>query len=154
MVEIALFQPDIASNAATLLRMAACFGLKARIIEPAGFLWFDSAFRRAGLDYLDRAEVIREPSWAAFRNATKGRRLVLASTKAALPYTRFAFRPDDIILMGRETAGVPDEVRAAADASVLIPMRDGLRSLNVAIACAMIVGEALRQTGGFPKSGS
>ncbi len=152
MIEIALYQPDIPPNAATIMRMAACFGLKVRIIEPAGFTWSNSSLKRAGMDYLDRALVIRHPSWAAFREATKGQRLILASTKADLRYTDFAFRPGDILLMGRESSGVPGEVHAAADARLLIPMREGLRSLNVALACAMIAGEALRQTGGFSRA--
>jgi len=150
MIEIALFQPDIAPNAATVMRMCACFGLKVRVIEPAGFTWNDSMLRRAGMDYLAQAEVIRDTSWQAFRTATAGRRLVLMSTGAALPYTDFAFSPDDIILMGRESAGVPDHVHEAADARLLIPMREGLRSLNVAMACAMVTGEALRQLRMFP----
>lgn len=152
MIEIALYQPDIPPNAATIMRMAACFGLKVRVIEPAGFTWSDSSLKRAGMDYLDQALVTRDASWAAFRQATRGRRLILASTKAAIAYTDFAFRPDDILLMGRESSGVPLEVHEAADARLLIPMREGLRSLNVALACAMITGEALRQTGGFPGS--
>jgi tRNA (cytidine/uridine-2'-O-)-methyltransferase len=151
MIEIALFQPDQAGNAATLMRLGACLGLKVRIIEPAGFTWSEAALRRAGMDYLDLAEIVRDNSWAAFREATKGRRLILMSTKASLPYTGFAFEGTDIILMGRESAGVPDYVHASADASLIIPMRKGLRSLNVAVACAMVVGEALRQTERFPR---
>jgi tRNA (cytidine/uridine-2'-O-)-methyltransferase len=150
MIEIALYQPDIAPNAATLMRMAACLGLRLRIIEPAGFVWSDSGLKRAGLDYLDRADVVRDVSWQAFREATAGRRLILATTRAARPYAEFAFHDDDIILMGRESAGVPPHVHDAADARLLIPMRAGLRSLNVAVACAMIAGEALRQTRQFP----
>jgi tRNA (cytidine/uridine-2'-O-)-methyltransferase len=150
MIEIALYQPDIAPNAATLMRMTACLGMRLRIIEPAGFTWSDSGLKRAGLDYLDHADVVRDTSWQAFRIAVAGRRLILATTKAARPYTEFTFRPDDIILMGRESAGVPSHVHEAADARLLIPMRAGLRSLNVAVACAMIAGEALRQTGQFP----
>lgn len=150
MIEIALYQPDIAPNAATLMRMAACLGLRLRIIEPAGFVWSDSGLKRAGLDYLDRADVIRDASWQAFRRATAGRRLILATTKAARPYADFTFRPDDILLMGRESAGVPPQIHDSADARLLIPMMPGLRSLNVAVACAMIAGEALRQTQQFP----
>ena len=150
MIEIALYQPDIAANVATIMRMAACFGLKVRVIEPAGFTWSDSGLKRAGMDYLAKADLTRESSWAAFRQATRGRRLVLVSTKATLPYVDFAFQPDDIILMGRESAGVPDMVHEAADARLLIPMRQGLRSLNVAMACAMVTGEALRQLRMFP----
>jgi tRNA (cytidine/uridine-2'-O-)-methyltransferase len=150
MLEIALYQPDIAPNAATILRMAACFGLTVRIIEPAGFVLTDSSFRRAGLDYLDKATMVRDASWTAYRQSTPGRRSVLVTTRATLPYGEFAFRPDDIILMGRESAGVPDHVHQTVEARLIIPMRPGLRSLNVALACAMVTGEALRQLGGFP----
>ena len=150
MIEIALFQPDIAPNAATIIRMAACLGLKVTIIEPAGFAWTDSSFRRAGMDYLDRAVVRRSPSWQAFRDETPGRRLVLLSTKAKVPYSRFDFTGNDIILMGQESSGVPEEVHKAVDARILIPMKAGERSLNVSLACAMVTGEALRQTAGFP----
>ena len=150
MIEIALYQPDIAPNAASIMRMAACFGLRVRIIEPAGFTWTDSTLRRAGMDYLDRVELIRDSSWQTFREQTAGRRLVLLSTKSTLPYTDFAFAEDDIIMMGRESAGVPGHVHAAADARLLIPMREGLRSINVAMACALVTGEALRQMRMFP----
>jgi len=148
MIEIALYQPDIAPNAATILRMCACFGLTCRIIEPAGFVMSDSAFRRAGMDYLDRAALVREPSWTQFRQATAGRRSVLLTTKATLPLWDFAFRADDILLMGRESVGVPEPVHAAVEARVTIPMREGMRSINVALACAIATGEALRQTRG------
>jgi tRNA (cytidine/uridine-2'-O-)-methyltransferase len=150
MIEIALFQPDIAPNAATIIRMAACFGLKVTIIEPAGFAWTDSSFRRAGLDYLDRAVVRRSPSWQAFREETHGRRLVLVSTKAQAPYSQFNFTLTDIIVMGQESAGVPQEIHDAVQARILIPMVPGERSLNVSLACAIVTGEALRQTAGFP----
>jgi tRNA (cytidine/uridine-2'-O-)-methyltransferase len=137
MIEIALFHPDIAPNAATIIRMAACLGLKVTIIEPAGFAWTDSSFKRA-------------PSWQAFRGEIQGRRLVLISTKAALPYSQFEFTGTDIILMGQESAGVPPEVHEAVEARIQIPMKPGERSLNVSLACAMVTGEALRQTAGFP----
>lgn len=150
MIEIALYQPDIPPNAATIMRMAACFGLKVRIIEPAGFTWSDSSLKRAGMDYLDHALVIRDASWTAFRRATGGQRLILASTKSPVAYTDFSFRHGDILLMGRESTGVPQEIHEAADARLLIPMRPGLRSLNVALACAMLTGEALRQLEAFP----
>ena len=150
MIEIALFRPDIAPNAATIIRMAACFGLKVTIVEPAGFAWTDSSFRRSGLDYLDRAVVRRCPSWQAFREETQGRRLVLVSTKAETPYSQFNFAKGDIILMGQESAGAPQEVHDAVEARILIPMKPGERSLNVSLACAMVTGEALRQTAGFP----
>ncbi|MCP8937006.1 tRNA (cytidine(34)-2'-O)-methyltransferase [Alsobacter sp. SYSU M60028] len=134
-----------------MLRMAACLGLAADIIEPAGFPVSDRHFRRAGMDYVDHVAIRRHVSWAAFEAARKleGARLVLATTGAELAYTDFAFAPGDIVLLGRESAGVPAEVHAAADARITVPMRPGLRSLNVAVAAAMIVGEALRQTGGF-----
>jgi len=154
MIEIALYQPDIAPNAATIMRMAACFGLRVRVIEPAGFVWSDSGFRRAGMDYLAQTDLVRDASWDSFRAATSGRRLVLLSTRSSLPYTDFRFRDDDIILMGRESAGVPDHVHQTVDARLLIPMRPGLRSLNVAVACALAAGEALRQTGQFPAADS
>jgi len=150
MIEIALYQPDIAPNAATILRMGACLGLRTRIIGPAGFVLSDSGFRRAGMDYLDRASLIQDASWPAFRSATAGRRAVLLTTRASMAYTDFAFHPDDIVLMGRETAGVPDGVHQEVEARITIPMVPGLRSLNVALACAMVTGEALRQVSGFP----
>lgn len=151
MIRLALYQPDIPQNTGTMLRMAACLGLAVDIVEPAGFDVSDRNFRRAGLDYLDRLEIVRHASWRAFEaaRAASGARLVLASTRAAMPYTRFAFAAGDILLVGRESAGVPDEVHVAADARILVPMQPGMRSLNVAVAAAMIVGEALRQTGAF-----
>jgi tRNA (cytidine/uridine-2'-O-)-methyltransferase len=151
-VRLALYQPDIPQNTGTMLRMAACLNVAVDIVEPAGFDVSDRNFRRAGLDYLDRLEVTRHASWRAFElwRAERRLRLVLATTKAAMPYTEFAFDATDILLVGRESAGVPDEVHAAAEARVVVPMRPGLRSLNVAVAAAMIIGEALRQTGAFP----
>jgi len=149
-LEIALYQPDIAPNAATIGRMCACFGLRLTIIEPAGFVFTDSGFRRAGMDYLEKLDLNRAASWTAFRVGVAGRRIVLLTTKADATYTDFAFRPDDILLLGRESAGVPDEVHAAADARIRIPMAEGLRSLNVALATAMVTGEALRQLKAFP----
>lgn len=151
-LHLALFQPDIPQNTGTMLRLCACLGIAAEIIEPAGFPVSDRAFRRAGMDYLDEVSITRHASWQAFETwrAQSGRRLVLATTRGALPYTDFAFAPGDIVLMGRESAGVPDDVHAAADARILVPMRPNARSLNVAVTAAMILGEALRQTGGFP----
>jgi len=151
-VRLALYQPDIPQNTGTMLRMAACLGVAVDIVEPAGFDVSDRNFRRAGLDYLDALDVTRHPSWNAFEawRAERGLRLVLATTKAALPYTAFGFGRGDVVLVGRESAGVPDAVHGAADARVVVPMRPGLRSLNVAVAAAMILGEALRQTGAFP----
>jgi tRNA (cytidine/uridine-2'-O-)-methyltransferase len=148
-MEIALYQPDIAGNAGTIARLCACLGLKLTIIEPAGFLWDDSRLKRAGMDYLDMAAIRRSASWAAFREETQGRRKLLLTTKSALPFTDFKFRGDDILLLGRESSGVPDDVHHAADVRLTIPMHDNARSLNVALACAMVTGEALRQTQGF-----
>jgi tRNA (cytidine/uridine-2'-O-)-methyltransferase len=150
MIEIALYQPDIAPNAATIVRMCACLGLNCRIIEPAGFVLTDSTFRRAGMDYLDRATLLHDASWSDYRKATSGRRSVLVTTKAAQPYADFAFEQGDVIVMGRESAGVPDYVHSTVEARLLIPMMPGLRSLNVAMACAMVTGEALRQLRSFP----
>jgi len=152
MPHLALYQPDIPQNTGTMLRLAACLGVPVAIIEPAGFDVSDRNFRRAGLDYLDQVAIARHPSWRAFQawRAADGRRLVLATTRAATAYTDFAYRPEDVILLGRESAGVPEEVHAAADARLMIPMRPGLRSLNVAVAAAMLLGEVLRQTASFP----
>ena len=151
-MDLALFEPDIPQNAGTLMRLGACLNVRVHLIEPAGFPTSDRHFRRAGMDYLDRVEIVRHVSWRTFHAWQKeaGQRLVLATTKAAMPYFDFAWHPDDIILLGRESKGVPDTVQEAADARVLIPLMPGLRSLNVALAGGMILGEALRQTRGFP----
>jgi tRNA (cytidine/uridine-2'-O-)-methyltransferase len=151
-LRLVLYQPDIAANTGTLLRLCACLGVTVDIVEPAGFPVTDRAFRRAGLDYLDRVEIVRHASFGRFEawRSTGGRRLVLLTTAAAVPYTAFAFADGDCLMLGRESAGVPADVHARADARILVPMRDGLRSLNVAVAGAMALGEALRQTGGFP----
>lgn len=149
MLRLALYQPDIPQNTGTLLRMSACLGLAVEIIEPAGFDVSDRHLRRSGLDYLDHVPITRHRSFKAFEawRGAEGIRLVLATTAGALPYTGFAFRDGDCVLMGRESAGVPERVHAAADARVFVPMRSGMRSLNVAVSAAMIVGEALRQVG-------
>jgi tRNA (cytidine/uridine-2'-O-)-methyltransferase len=151
-VQLALYQPDIPQNAGTMLRLCACLGLTAHIIEPTGFPASDRAFRRAGMDYLDDVTIVRHIGWADFDTyrRQKGHRLVLASTKAETRYTDFAFAPSDILLVGRESAGVPEDVHATADARVLIPMRKHLRSINVAVTAAMVLGEALRQLDAFP----
>jgi tRNA (cytidine/uridine-2'-O-)-methyltransferase len=154
MIEIALYQPDIAANTGTLARLCACLNLKLAIIEPAGFAWDDSKLQRAGMDYLDIAAIERVASWDHFVAARPNQRLVLLTTKSAVPYTAFEFCADDILLLGRESAGVPGEVHARADARITIPMRKGARSLNVAMACAMVTSEALRQLGGFPVTSS
>jgi tRNA (cytidine/uridine-2'-O-)-methyltransferase len=146
---IALFEPDIPQNTGTILRLCACLGVEAHFIEPAGFPISDRAFRRAGMDYLDQVTIHRHPSWEVFDDwrRSEGLRLVLFTTRAATSYLGHAFEARDILLFGRESSGVPDKVHTAADARLLIPLRPGLRSLNVAVAVAMAVGEALRQTG-------
>jgi tRNA (cytidine/uridine-2'-O-)-methyltransferase len=147
-MRIALFQPDIPQNTGTILRLAACLGIEAHIVEPAGFATSDRSFRRAGMDYLDRVAIRRHASWQGFEawRRNEHARLILFTTHASLSYLDHAFRPDDILLFGRESSGVSEEVHGAADARLLIPMQRGLRSLNVAMAAAMAVGEALRQT--------
>jgi tRNA (cytidine/uridine-2'-O-)-methyltransferase len=144
---IALFQPDIPQNTGTILRLCACLGLEAAIVEPAGFPVSDRAFRRAGMDYLDHVDLRRFASWPVFEawRRDAGRRLVLLTTRASLAYTQFRFAAGDVLLLGRESAGVPDEVHAAADARLTIPLVGAMRSLNVAMAAAMVAGEALRQ---------
>jgi tRNA (cytidine/uridine-2'-O-)-methyltransferase len=148
-MQIALYEPDIAQNTGTILRLAACLGVAAHIIQPAGFPVSDRAFRRAGMDYLDQVTLRRHDSWAAFDAWRRAEqlRLVLFTTRATTSYLAHSYG-NDMLLFGRESSGVPDAVHAAADARLTIPMRPGLRSLNVAMACAMAVGEALRQTGG------
>ena len=147
-LRIALYQPDIAGNTGTILRLAACLGLGVDIIEPAGFDLSDRNLRRAGMDYLEMAALTRHADWHAFERWRAGdaRRLVLMSTKAAVAYTDFAFAKNDVLLFGRESAGAPEHVHQAADARLLIPMRPGARSINVALSAAMAVGEAIRQT--------
>jgi tRNA (cytidine/uridine-2'-O-)-methyltransferase len=148
-MQIALFEPDIAQNTGTILRLCACLGLEAHIIEPAGFPVSDRAFRRAGMDYLDQVRLVRHASWERFeawcREAKA--RLVLLTTKAERSYLDHAYGDADVLLFGRESAGVPPAVHAAADVRLVIPMQPGLRSLNVAMACAMVAGEAVRQRG-------
>src|ERR1043166_2456399 len=148
-MRIALFQPDIPQNTGTILRLCACLNVEAHIIEPAGFPVSDRHFRRAGMDYLDQVTIVRHASWSKFEQWRHDQmlRLILFSTKGALPYLKHRYAASDILLFGRESAGVPDEVAAAADARLVIPVASGLRSLNVAMAAAMALGEALRQTG-------
>jgi tRNA (cytidine/uridine-2'-O-)-methyltransferase len=147
-MQIALFQPDIPQNTGTILRLCACMDVAAHIIEPAGFPVTDRAFRRAGMDYLDQVRLTRHISWTKFEEWRRqnGCRLVLFTTKGATSYLDFTYGASDILLFGRETVGVTDEVVAAADARLKIPLKSGLRSLNVAMAAAMAIGEALRQT--------
>ena len=150
-MRIALHEPDIPQNTGTILRLAACLGIEAHLIEPAGFPVTDRAFRRAGMDYLDQVALVRHVSWPAFEawRRRTALRLLLFTTKGATSYLDHRYRHDDILLFGRESAGVPDHLHAAADVRLIIPMQPHMRSLNVAMACAMAVGEALRQTNGF-----
>jgi tRNA (cytidine/uridine-2'-O-)-methyltransferase len=150
---LALYQPDIPQNAGTMLRLCACLGLDAAIIEPAAFSTSDRSFRRAGLDYLDAVAIARHASFTAFEawRHHAGRRLILLSTRAQVPYTQITFQSGDVLMVGRESAGVPDEVHAAADQRARIPIRPALRSLNVAVAAAMVIGEALRQLDAAPR---
>jgi len=151
-LDIALFQPDIPQNTGTILRLGACLSLPVHIIEPAGFPVSDRAFRRAGLDYLDHVALRRHVDWDAFERwrLDAGRRLVLLTTKAATNFADLTYRKDDILLCGQETGGAPSAVHEAAAARVRIPMAPAMRSLNVAVALAMVAGEALRQLGAFP----
>lgn len=156
-MRLALYQPDIPQNAGSLMRLGACLGVGIDVIEPCGFLLTDRNFRRAGMDYLKSADIRRHASWTRFREGFSadrgaGQRLVLLTTRGAMAYADFAFQASDTLLVGRESAGVPDEVHAAADARLVIPLQPGLRSLNVAQAAAMVLGEALRQTGLFPQA--
>ncbi len=157
-MRLALYQPDIPQNTGTILRLAACFAVPVDIIGPAGFDMSDKALRRAGLDYLDHVTITRHVSWEAFEGERLGKvdvpRLVLVTTHGAETHTEFRFASTDILLMGRESAGVPEAVHAAADARVRIPIRPGLRSLNIAVAAAIALAEALRQTGGLPSATS
>lgn len=152
-MELALFQPDIPQNLGGSLRLAACMGVGAHVIEPCGFIFDDKRIRRAGMDYMEQVKLTRHASWAAFCDWHKGsgKRIVLLTTKASTPFPGFAFQPGDILLAGRESAGVPDEVADYADARIRIPMAEGTRSLNVTVSIAMVLTEALRQTEQFPK---
>lgn len=148
-MRLALFQPDIPQNLGAAIRLAACLDIPLDVVEPCGFPLADAAIRRAAMDYAARARVERHSGWAAFRARAAGR-LVLFTTRGATPLHDFAFRADDVLLFGRESAGAPEEVHARADARVFIPLAAGARSLNVVAAAAMALGEALRQTHGFP----
>ncbi len=153
-MRLALFEPDIPQNTGAMLRLAACLEVPVDVIEPCGFVFSDRRMRRAGLDYLERVVLIRHSSWPAYlewRQAqANSSRLVLATTKGETPYTSFAFAASDTILMGRESSGVPAEAAGGCDARLRIPLAPGLRSINVAQAAAMVLGEALRQTNTFP----
>ncbi len=152
-MRIALYEPDIPQNTGTILRLCACLGIEAHIVEPAGFPVTDRAFRRAGMDYLDRVSITRHGSFAAFEDwrSAERLRLVLLTTAAETGYLDHRFKDDQVLLFGRESAGVPDAFHKAADVRLRIPIAEGLRSLNVAMAVALVAGEALRQTGAFPQ---
>jgi tRNA (cytidine/uridine-2'-O-)-methyltransferase len=151
-MELALFEPDNAVNVAAVLRLAACLAVPVVVVEPCGFVWDQRRLRRVGLDYLQRVALSRLPSWSALedRRRGEGRRLVLLTTRAATRHDAVAYRHDDILLGGRESLGVPDAVHASADLRVRVPLAPGCRSLNLVTALAIVLGEALRQTGGFP----
>ncbi len=154
-MRLALYQPDIPQNTGAMLRLAACFGLGVDVILPTGFIFDDKRMRRAGMDYIDQVEITRHSAWAAYhvsRNDS-GRRLVLLTTKGDRAYTDFAFELGDTLLVGRESSGVPPDVAAAADARLVIPMRPGLRSLNVAMAAAIVAAEAMRQLNEIKRAG-
>ena len=148
-LHIALYEPDIPQNTGTVLRMAACLGISVEVIEPCGFVWGGKHMRRSGMDYLNHVSVTRHLNWAAFQDKLPGQRRVLLSTKAPQTYTEFGFQAGDILILGRESAGVPDAVHDAVDARLTIPLKPGLRSFNLAVAAAMVAGEALRQLGAF-----
>jgi tRNA (cytidine/uridine-2'-O-)-methyltransferase len=154
-MRLALFQPDIPQNVGAAVRLTACLGVPLDVIEPCGFPFSDRALRRAAMDYAQIADVRRHAGWSFFHteSVTSGARIVLLTTRAAEPFHAFRFRPDDILLLGRESAGVPDEVHEAADARIVIPLAPGARSLNVVTAAALALGEALRQTEAFPAHG-
>lgn len=148
-MRIALFQPEIPGNVGAILRLAACLNVAVDIIEPTGFVWSDARLKRAAMDYLDHVRIVRHNSWADFCEQAAGR-IVLLSSKADLRLPEFAFRNDDVLVMGQESAGVPDDVRSRCDAAIRIPLNPAVRSLNVAVAAGIALGEAVRQTGGWP----
>lgn len=146
MLSIALYQPDIPQNVGAMIRLCACMQTGLDIIEPTSFPWDEKKIRQSAMDYLTKVNYMRHSSWQNFAQNKNNRRVILMTTKASQPYTDFSFKPDDILLAGSESAGVPDNVHKDVDARVLIPMQAGLRSLNIVNATAMILGEALRQT--------
>jgi tRNA (cytidine/uridine-2'-O-)-methyltransferase len=149
-MRLALYEPDIPQNVGALVRLGACLGVPLDVIEPCGFAFDLRRLRRVALDYLDHAEIVRHSSWQAYRRDRAAGRLVLLTTAARTRHVDFAFRPDDTLMVGRESVGVPEAVHEAADARLRVPIRPGLRSLNVASAAAIALGEALRQINGFP----
>ena len=150
-MRLALYEPDIPQNTGTLMRLCACLGVPLDIIEPCGFILSDKNLRRAGMDYIDHLDMTKHLNWEAFKAASAGRRLVLMSTKAGGSFLDFEFRTGDVLIAGRESAGVPGHVHAECDARVFVPMKSGMRSLIVALASGIVLGEALRQTKGYPQ---
>lgn len=155
MIEIAAYQPDIAQNLGTLIRTGACLNMPVHVIEPCGFPFSIKALRRSAMDYMQQANITQHLDYVAFREhmvlSTPAKRMVLLTTKGSVPYTDHQFAPGDILLLGQESAGVPDNIHADADVRLRIPMAPGTRSLNIAISLAMVAGEALRQLNSFPK---
>jgi tRNA (cytidine/uridine-2'-O-)-methyltransferase len=149
-LHIALYEPDIPQNTGTVLRMAACLGVPVEVIEPCGFVWGGKHMRRSAMDYIDHVDVTRHLNWAAFQDSLPGQRRVLLTTKTDQDYTKFEFEAGDILILGRESAGVPESVHDSVDARLTIPLKPPLRSFNLAAAAAMVTGEALRQLDGFP----
>ena len=150
-MRLALYQPDIPQNTGTLMRLCACLGVAMDIIEPCGFLLSDKNLTRAGMDYLDHLDMTRHMNWESFKAAHAGKRIVLLTTKSDQSFIDFKFSANDVLLAGRESAGVPDDVHNACDARITIPMAAGVRSLNVAVASSMVLSEGLRQTNSFPR---
>lgn len=150
-MRIALYQPEIAGNVGAVLRLAACMGAAVDLIEPMGFAWDDRRVRRTAMDYIDHVEVTRHADFAAFQQSIGASRLVLFTTKATHSAYDFAYQADDILLFGKESAGVPPEIVALSDARLRLPMRPQVRSMNLATSAALVLGEALRQTGGLPE---
>lgn len=149
-LRIALFEPEIAGNVGAVLRLGACLGAAVDLIEPMGFVWDDRRVRRAAMDYIDHVEIARHAGFAPFRAGLGRRRLVLFTTKAVQSPYQFAFCPDDVLLFGKESAGVPDAVAQGCHAALRLPLRPQVRSMNLAMAAGLALGEALRQTGGLP----
>ncbi|WP_353197995.1 tRNA (cytidine(34)-2'-O)-methyltransferase [Sandarakinorhabdus sp.] len=149
-MRIALFEPEIAGNVGAVLRLGACLGTPVDLIEPLGFVWDDARVRRVAMDYIDHVSIARHRDFAAFRASIGTSRLILFTTKASQSAYDFQYMPDDILLFGKESAGVPTDIAAACDARVRLPMRSGVRSMNLALSAALATGEALRQTGGLP----
>ncbi len=146
MINLAFYQPEIPQNTGAAMRLCACLGVHLDIIEPCGFPWDDHKIRRSGMDYIDYVRYMKHPNWAAFRQIYADRRVILLTTKSDQSYLDFSFQPGDILLAGQESAGAPPFVHEQADYRLTIPMQPGPRSMNIVNACAMVVGEALRQT--------